>query len=121
MKKLVLLLFGSAATVLASCSHFTYSDANHLQKGQTIEEVADLVSKGPKNTFEISLPSSPNIKYVIEQYIVKAGEYEQAFFCVYQGGKLLYWGYPFEFRRHPDATLNEIGNAAITAYNRVIQ
>ncbi len=84
-----------------------------------VAEVAETVSKGPENTFEISLPSKPNIKYVVEQYEIAFGDYKSVYFVVYEGGKMLYWGYPLEFNRHPDATLNEIGRTAIAAYDRV--
>ncbi len=109
----------SASIAFNSCAQFTLADANMLSKGMTVKDVGDSISKGPQNTFEINLPSSPNKKYYVEQYIISFGDYKSVYFCVYEGGKLLYWGYPLEFNRHPDPTLNEIGRAATAAYDRV--
>ncbi|GAB1430104.1 hypothetical protein MASR2M18_09370 [Ignavibacteria bacterium] len=107
-----------AACILASCAQFTLADANMFYKGMTISEVENVVSRSPQNTFEVNLPSSPNKRYFIEQYIIAFGDYKSVYFCAYEGGGLLYWGYPLEFNRHPDATLNELGRAATAAYDR---
>lgn len=108
-----------AACILASCAQFTLADANMFYKGMTISEVESVVSRSPQNTFEVNLPSSPNKRYFIEQYIIAFGDYKSIYFCAYEGGGLLYWGYPLEFNRHPDATINEIGRAATAAYDRI--
>lgn len=84
-----------------------------------VTEVAETVSHEPENTFEISLPSKPTVKYFVEQYIIAFGDYKSVYFVVYEGGKMLYWGYPLEFNRHPDALLNEIGRTATAAYDRI--
>lgn len=119
MKRIILLAVCCGAAVLTSCRQFTLADANQFYKGIKVEDVAELVSKGPENTFEITLPSSPNKRYFVEQYLIAFGDYKSVYFCVYEGGKMLYWGYPLEFNRHPDAVLNEIGRTATAAYDRV--
>lgn len=105
--------------LMASC-HFTFNSLNLLKKGQTIEEVSDVVAKAPENTFKISLPSDSKFHYVVEQYKVEDG-IQVVFFCVYRDGKLFYWGYPYELNRHHDTTISEIGIAATNAYNRTIK
>lgn len=117
--KTIVLVSITITLLCTSCSHFTLADANQFHKGMSINEVAATVSRSPENTFEISLPSKPTIKYFVEQYEISFGDYKSVYFVVYEGGKMLYWGYPLEFNRHPDALLNEIGRTATAAYDRI--
>ena len=86
------------ALVLGACSAFNLGDANRLQRGMTPTQVEALVSKGPRTTVDLALGST-------------AAEY----YAVFRNGKLLYWGHPYEFNRHPDASINAIGAAAVAA------
>jgi hypothetical protein len=85
----------------------------------SIEEVSQKVSKGPISEFDMSIYSAPSKKYFVQVYSIHTGGYNSDYFAVYENGKLLYWGYPYEFNRHPDAMLNEIGRTAVAEYEKI--
>ena len=35
------------------------------------------------------------------------------YMAIFDRDRLLYWGHPYEFNRHPDALINELGAAAV--------
>ncbi|HRE59356.1 MAG TPA: hypothetical protein PLW09_16210 [Candidatus Kapabacteria bacterium] len=117
MKTIVLLTF--YLTFLTSCSQFTYVQINSMKKGMTVAEVNESVSKEPEAEFDISLKSTPTKKYFVQVYILFGGAYKSDYFAVYENGKLFYWGHEYEFNRHPDATLNEIGRTAVAEYEKI--
>jgi len=85
----------------------------------TVEEVASKVSEAPVKEFDITIYSAPSKKYFVQVYDLYTGKYNSDYFAVYENGKLLYWGYPYEFNKHPDATLNEIGRTAVAEYDKI--
>lgn len=99
--------------VLAGCAAFNLGDANRLQKGQTKDQVLDVVSKGPSKTFEIKAPGDASRKLEVMSFVLKNAGTATEYFAVFEDNKLLYWGYPYEFNRHPDIRLNEIGRLAV--------
>lgn len=110
--------FASIATacilVLSSCMQtFSLSDANKVRKGMTKKEVKSQVAGSPVKDFQISITSDPNATFNVMYYIVQmGGSVFSDYYLVFENDKLLYWGQPYEFLRHPDTKLNEIGVAA---------
>ncbi len=102
-----------AVLFLASCSSFELSDANKLQKGMTSAQVLNTVSKGPDKTFDIRIPSRPNMQYTIYQFTLKLGGITADYVAAFSDDKLLYWGHPYEFNRYPDPVINEIGREVL--------
>jgi len=39
------------------------------------------------------------------------------YFIAFSDGKLLYWGYPYEFARHSDKFINQVGKLAYQKYS----
>ena len=99
--------------VLISCSAFDIADANKLQKGMSSAKVLDLVSKGPRIAYTITLPSDPTSKLEVMAFDLKNAGTEASYFAVFENEKLIYWGYPYEFNRYPDVRVNEIGRIAV--------
>lgn len=118
MKKSIFVFIVLAIT-LASCAKFTLSDSNKIQKGMAPAQVNDIVSKGPEKEFMMSIYTAPSKKYFVQVYDIQVGSYNSDYFAVYENDKLLYWGYPYEFNRHPDPLLNEIGKTAVAEYEKI--
>jgi len=118
MTKIVLTLI-CIFTLAACTTYFTLSDSNNMQRDMTVEEVASKVSEAPVKEFDITIYSAPSKKYFVQVYDLYTGKYNSDYFAVYENGKLLYWGYPYEFNKHPDATLNEIGRTAVAEYDKI--
>lgn len=123
MKRLFYITSVCIAGMLSSCgmSRLYLQHIDQFDQGKTTQQVAELISKEPDLSFEITPASkSGNTKkYLIEQYTIWLGDYETPYLCAYEGGKLMYWGYPWEFTRHSNPVLNEIGHAALVAYEQV--
>ena len=117
MKILVLSML--CACSLLSCAKFSLTDANAIQKGMSYSEVISKVSKKPMKEFDITIYSAPSKKYFVQVYELHNGGDNSDYLAVFENDKLLYWGYPYEFNRHPDATLNEIGKTAVAEYEKL--
>jgi hypothetical protein len=74
----------------------------------TPEYVESVVAKGPYHTMTM-----PKGNSFIQVFKIHIGDYESDYLAVYQDGKLKYWGFPYEFLRHHDTQLNEIGAWAV--------
>ncbi len=118
MKKHIFIILVLTFT-FTSCVRFSLGDANKIQKGMTSSEVNGIVSKGPVKDFMMTIYSSPSKKYFVQVYDIHVGNYNSDYFAVYENEKLLYWGYPYEFNRHPDPLLNEIGKTAVAEYEKI--
>ncbi|MBX7153537.1 MAG: hypothetical protein U0Y96_14485 [Candidatus Kapaibacterium sp.] len=115
MKKFIILLASvSVVFFTQSCAVFTLADANTLQKGMAPTEVLNQVSKGPRETL---VNASKNLEVQVFQIVV--GNYKADYFAAYKGGKLLYWGYPYEFARHNNPEIVEMGAWAVDELKRL--
>ena len=85
----------------------------------TSEKVRKIVHKGPQKEFFISIKSDEKTKYLAQVFEIDLGSYSALYLAVYSDDKLLYWGYPYEFNRHPDPLLNEIGKTAVAEYEKI--
>ncbi len=117
MKLFIVVIFCTSS--LISCHRFTLIDANTIQKGMARSEVASIVTKAPVKEFEIRLNSAPSNKYFVQFYEISSAGFLSDYFAVYENDKLLYWGYPYEFNRHPDAKINEIGKELVAEYEKI--
>jgi len=115
MKKLLILVASVTVMITAqSCSVFTLADANTLQKGMSSAEVLSIVSKGPRETL---VNASKNLEVQVFQMTI--GSYKADYIAAYKSGKLLYWGYPYEFARHNNPEIVEIGTWAVEELKRL--
>lgn len=105
--------------ILTSCNHITINDVNNIQKGMSRTQVQTIVSTKAVKEFTIALSSRPDSRYFIQVFSFFVEEYQSDYFIVYENEKLLYWGYPYEFNRHPDPLLNDIGKTAVAEYEKI--
>lgn len=82
----------------------------------SVKEVIGLVGESNLN-FKLASLSKPGKKYLVHIYVILSGQVETPYICAYENEKLIYWGYPWEFNRHLDPVLNEIGAAGLAAYD----
>lgn len=115
------------SVVFVSCatSSMGLADTNRLQKGMTSAKVQEVLSVDPKSTVTFAVPKGSNTTIVAMVFSMVVGSTNDSFiaintskpkadyFVVFENDKLLYWGHPYEFNRHPDPRLNEIGRIAV--------
>lgn len=110
--KFILVLVAACCT---ACVAFDHGDANKFQRGMTPETVLDLASKEPKRSVVFTIASDPNASFRALVFDLALGSTSAEYFVVFEADRLLYWGHPYEFNRHPDARINEICKAAVDA------
>lgn len=94
---------------LTSCQTLITKKNLRLKKGSTLEEfrnagigyddhiVLKVLSEYKKATFEVYTTTIPG-PYGTDEY-----------YYAFQDGKLIYWGYPYQFNRHDNSLMREIG------------
>lgn len=101
--------------ICTSCTTFGLSDANKLQMGMSATTVEDLVSKGPKKTFDFTVVALPGSTFKAMVFDLALGSTKAEYYAVFKNDGLYYWGHPYEFNRHPDPNINAVGKAAVAA------
>ncbi|MBC8124712.1 MAG: hypothetical protein H7X70_03160 [Candidatus Kapabacteria bacterium] len=113
--------------LIVSCatSSMGLADSNRLQKGMTSAMVQEVLSVEPKQTVTFKVPQGSNNTIIAMVFDMSVGHTSSGFwtlfvgkpksdyFAVFENDVLLYWGHPYEFNRHPDPRLNEIGKLAV--------
>lgn len=100
-----------------SCSQkFGIYHSNLLFMDMSITEANNLVLLPPIAEFDISIEQPKPHKYYVQVYIYYEHKQEFEYFVFFDDGKLRYWGFPYEFERHSDYIINEIGRKAKIKY-----
>lgn len=103
------LLLVITATVLHGCKQFSLADANVLQKGMQAGAVLAVVAKGPQDSYEITLPSDTTMRFHVMVFRMHVGNSKGDYYAAFRNDSLFYWGYPYEWNRHPDSIIREVG------------
>jgi len=116
VKKLLLLVFPVIAT---SCMALTTFDTSDIKKGMSFPEVYTHLNVFEKRAFYVKVSSSAQHEYFVEAY--RAGYHPNYYdyFVAYEDKRVLFWGHPYEFNRHENPLINEIGLKAMEEYNKV--
>lgn len=101
--------------ISTSCTTFGLGDANKLQVGMSAATVTDLVSKGPKKSFDFTVVALPGNTFKAMVFDLTLGSTNAEYYAVFKNDELYYWGHPYEFNRHPDPNINAVGKAAVAA------
>lgn len=101
------------AVLLQACGGFSINDSNMFQKGMPEVQVLELSTRSPKDIYTINLKSDPSRAFKVLLFDLQLGDITADYLAVFENDKLLYWGYPYEFNRHPDPLLNEISRVAL--------
>jgi hypothetical protein len=114
MKNLILILFVSNFC-LSSCGfgpQLLYTEKLALHKGISIEEFKK--SGCDYDTHQILKNTSETHKSSIEIYMGKqiGSHKKEIYYYAFANGKLLYWGFPYQFARSDDQILNDIAEEA---------
>ena len=89
---------------LSSCKQFGIGDANKMQRSMTQAQALDLASKGPRDTYK-----NAALNLDVQVYALSMGNVTSDYLLAFKNDKLIYWGYPYEFMRHSDPAIVEIG------------
>lgn len=78
-----------------------------MEPAQTVEKL----SQPPLATQTVVVDGK---EYLFHQYMLNNGVDSGRYFLAFEGGRLKYWGYIDDFRRHPDARLNRAIDAVLS-------
>lgn len=109
------LIILSIAVVATSCRSYSFTEADMINKGMTASTVLSLTSMRPTADVPFSVPGHTTSDYRVIMFPQVIGSNSADFYIVFESDKVIYWGHPYEFKRHPDQTLNDIGKAAYEA------
>lgn len=85
-----------------------------LNQGMTPPEVVSVLGLEPISLHDAM---ASGVHYTFQQYRLNNGMQSATYLLAYQDGKLKYWGYIDDFRRHPDARLVDAANRIVPALN----
>lgn len=100
------------ALSITSCYRFTRYDTYKITNGMLKSRVVDTIGIDPDKELLIDVSADPNSRYEVLNFTVSAIGTEGIYLLAFKNDSLYYWGYPYEFNRHPSPILNEIGKAA---------
>lgn len=105
------------ATALAACasSMISYNQLTTLNKGMTPAETAVALKQPPTSVHEVEQGGK---LYTFHRYTLYNSIFSDLYLLCFEQGKLKYWGYLEEFRRHPDPNINQ---AAEKAFDLIIE
>lgn len=112
------LIILSIALVVTSCKTYSFAEADMINKGMTASTVLSLTSIRPTVDVPFTVPGHTTSDYRVMVFPQVIGSKSADFYIVFESDKVIYWGHPYEFKRHPDQTLNDIGKAAYEAVQK---
>lgn len=99
------------SALLGACvSTVSVGELAALHKGMPAAEVAQGLRTEPEFVFQTTVNEQP---YTVHMYLLSSGQYLSDYFLAYMDGRLIFWGYPHEFARSKDETLNVLGRKAV--------
>jgi hypothetical protein len=87
-----------------------------LNQGMNPAEVVSILRLEPLSLHDAM---SGGVHYTFQHYRLNNGMQSSTYLLAYLDGKLKYWGYIEDFRRHPDPRLVEAANSIVPALNAV--
>ena len=117
MKKLLLIPLLLSLFFLVACvttNAIGIHQLSNLSKGMSEIEVYDSIGIRPLKSIQVKA----NGKYfLVDVYQLANGNYYSDYFLAFDKSlKLVFWGYPNEFSRSKNKTINKIGEIALTAW-----
>jgi hypothetical protein len=100
-----------ALALVAACAvtpQIYHGQLSALDKGMSQAEATARLKQPALSTHRASAGAR---QFEFHRYLLNNGVQADDYLLAYEGGRLVFWGYVAEFRRHPDAGLN----TAVTA------
>jgi hypothetical protein len=96
-------------SLLAACAVVPTVDTRQLavlDKGMTPAQAMVALVQPPLAARTVAAGNNPRgIRFL--EYRVRTGDVADVYFLAFERERLVYWGYPMEFRRQPDRALAE--------------
>ncbi len=107
------------SVILSSCMTLSSYEVTEVSKEMSFPQVYSFLSGFEKRAFYVKVSSSAQHEYFVEAY--RAGYHPNYYdyFVAYEDKKVFFWGHPYEFNRHENPLINEIGLKAMEEYNKV--
>lgn len=95
----------AAASLLSACvSQIYHHQLVALDKGMTADAATARLKEPPISVHTVTVDQA---SYRFHRYTMNNGMDAAPYLLAFEDGKLKYWGYIDEFRRHPDRRLNQ--------------
>lgn len=108
-------IFGRTALVfcmiisLTSCETLVTQQNLKLSKGSTIEEFKKEVSRIDEVVEVPKASAKHQASLVVYVTKIQGADTEEIYYYAFRDGKLLYWGYPYQFSRSENTVIRDIG------------
>lgn len=102
MRALILGLLMGAMLCACAVPQIYRSQLEALDKGMSPAEVTTRLKLAPS---AVHTASAGARSFEFYQYLINNGVQLDRYLIVFEGGKLVYWGYLDELRKHPDSAL----------------
>ena len=102
MRTLIVSLLMGALLCACAAPQIHRGQLAALDKGMSPTEVVARLKLEPTAVHQAS---ADNRNFEFYQYLINNGVQTDRYLIAFEGGKLVYWGYLDELRKHPDAAL----------------
>lgn len=108
------------ALLLAGCAgpQIYHHQLVLLDQGMTPEAVVERLKQAPRSAHATRVDAS---NYYIQSYVLNNGMGADVYLIAYEEGRLRYWGYIDDFRRHPDSRLGRAANQVLPGVFAALQ
>ena len=104
-----------SASLMSGCMSYSFKEADLISKGMTPTMVLAVSRDQPTVDVPFIVKGHETSDYRVIVYRLALASNTSDFYIIFENDKVIYWGHPYEFKRHPDQTLNDIGKAAYEA------
>lgn len=94
---------------LTSCETLVTQQNLKLKKGSTIEEFKKEVSRIDEVVEVPKASAKHQASLVVYVTKIQGADTEEIYYYAFRDGKLLYWGYPYQFSRSENTVIRDIG------------
>eukprot|EP01137_Pigoraptor_chileana_P023112 Opistho-2@88894 len=101
------LILGTALLVACAGPQIHHQQLVALNQGMDPASVVAQLRLPPLSTHDTEIDGQ---RYLFQSYMLNNGMGADQYLIAYQDGKLKYWGYIDDFRRHPDGRLTRAVN-----------
>ena len=110
IKPVISIIFVGLVAGCAVQPQLFHGQLSLLDKGLTEGQVQNRVTIPPATRTRVE---ADRRAFMFQMYRLNNGVQTDPYVLCFEDGKLTYWGYISEFRRHPDRVLNEALNGAL--------
>jgi hypothetical protein len=110
MPRILIPILWLALTLGGCTAPLSHQQLSAFSRGMSPQEVVEKTKIAPLAKTTVTADGR---SFEFQRYALNNGMGVDVYFLAFEKGGLVYWGYPSEFRRHPDATYGRALDMAI--------